>query len=57
VQSKYVLFVGVAALSWLAAELSYRLIERRFLVLKKQFSHVNESVTSLIDTEAAAVKM
>jgi len=37
VSSKYALFVAVAACTWLAAEVSYRLFERRFLALKKRF--------------------
>jgi peptidoglycan/LPS O-acetylase OafA/YrhL len=38
IQSKYVLFVGVATLSWLFAEISYRLFEQRLLSLKARFS-------------------
>jgi peptidoglycan/LPS O-acetylase OafA/YrhL len=44
VQSKYALFVLMAALSWLAAELSYRFLERRFLLLKRRYPTVETSV-------------
>jgi peptidoglycan/LPS O-acetylase OafA/YrhL len=43
VQSKYVLFVLVAAFTWLTAELSYRFFERRFLLLKKRYSPIESS--------------
>lgn len=44
VQFRYALFVVVAALSWAVAEVSYRLFERRFLMLKERFSSERKPV-------------
>jgi peptidoglycan/LPS O-acetylase OafA/YrhL len=52
IHSKYVLFAGVLGLSWLLAELSYRLLELRFLKLKGKFA-VKSQVRFPSDVPAA----
>ena len=56
VQSKYALFIAVAALSWLTAEVSYRFLERRFLRLKTRYSTAESTARRLVEMAPAAVK-
>jgi peptidoglycan/LPS O-acetylase OafA/YrhL len=43
VHSKFLLFVLVGAGSWVTAELSYRFLEQKFLMLKRRYSPVERS--------------
>jgi peptidoglycan/LPS O-acetylase OafA/YrhL len=56
VQSHYALFVLVAAFSWFTAELSYRFLERRFLILKTRFSSAETAERHPVALSGAALR-
>jgi peptidoglycan/LPS O-acetylase OafA/YrhL len=54
VHSKFLLFALVVAGSWVTAELSYRFLEQKFLMLKKRYSPVGRPERRSVDLTASS---